>query len=228
MLGVALSRVCALLLLVVLSVCCGFRLHQSVLTRQITRLNAAGDDLGSAVGSSKGFIISPSSQHGRDELKIMNHLSQIHMGERAKIGIIGTQELSQTHQQMVELLSYALVLSGNHVFTSGSVSGSNGTNLAAIRGALRACNTELLTVVLPQSLVLQPPEMQALLSRVTNLIEMPKNDELDLREAANLCNRQILARVSKALLFAYHHSETLLSSVSAVTDQIEITKFFLD
>jgi hypothetical protein len=70
--------------------------------------------------------------------------------------------------------------------------------------------------------------MQLLLSRVTNLIEMPKNDELDLREAANLCNRQILARVSKALLFAYHHSETLLSSVSAVTDQIEITKFFLD
>lgn len=43
------------------------------------------------------------------------------------------------------------------MFTSG---GGNGTNLAVIRGALRACNPDLLTVILPQSLYLQPPEMQ--------------------------------------------------------------------
>jgi cysteine sulfinate desulfinase/cysteine desulfurase-like protein len=35
---------------------------------------------------------------------------------------------------------------GNHIFTSGAT----GTNAAVIRGALRAENQELLTVVLPQ------------------------------------------------------------------------------
>lgn len=125
----------------------------------------------------KGFIISPTSLSDEDELMIIQNFNQIQLGERKKIGIIGTQELSENHQQMIELvgllaifslntsqqpltdyqLSYALVLSGNHVFTSG---GGNGTNIAVIRGALRACNPDLLTVILPQSLNLQPPEMQ--------------------------------------------------------------------
>ena len=48
---------------------------------------------------------------------------------------------------------------GNHIFTSGAT----GTNAAVIRGALRAENQELLTVVLPQSLGRQPPESQELL-----------------------------------------------------------------
>lgn len=38
------------------------------------------------------------------------------------IGIIGTQDLSDSHQNLIELLSYALVLSGNHIYTSGNVS----------------------------------------------------------------------------------------------------------
>jgi hypothetical protein len=159
---------------------------------------------------------------------ILDNFSQIQMGERSKIGIIGTQELSETHQQMIELLSYALVLSGNHVYTSGGGSGVNGTNLAVIRGALRACNTDLLTVMLPQSLTMQPPEMQVLLSRVPNLIEMPMHDNMELRDAAILCNTRILECVNLALAFAYHDSLTLLSSLDAVEGKIEITKFFLD
>ena len=51
---------------------------------------------------------------------------------------------------------------GNHIFTSGAT----GTNAAVIRGALRAENPELLTVVLPQSLRKQPPESQELLSQI--------------------------------------------------------------
>ena len=51
---------------------------------------------------------------------------------------------------------------GNHIFTSGAT----GTNAAVIRGALRAENPELLTVVLPQSLSKQPPESQELLSQI--------------------------------------------------------------
>jgi hypothetical protein len=52
-------------------------------------------------------------------------------------------EVSDKHLQMIELLAYALVLSGNHIYTSG---GGFGTNKAVIKGALRACNSELLTV----------------------------------------------------------------------------------
>ena len=54
------------------------------------------------------------------------------------------------------------MLTGNHIFTSGSP----GTNAAAIRGALRAERPDLLTVVLPQSLSKQPDESQELLEEV--------------------------------------------------------------
>ena len=74
-----------------------------------------------------------------------------------QIAIIGTQQASDKHKQMIELLAYALVLSGNHVVTSG---GGNGTNYAVIKGALRADNQDLLTVFLPQKLEDQPAETQ--------------------------------------------------------------------
>ena len=85
---------------------------------------------------------------------------------------IGTSSLTtdSKHEQMIELLSYALVLSGNHIFTSGG----GATNSAVIRGALRACNSNLLTVILPQSLMKQPAEMQPLLSRVVSVMDQPQ------------------------------------------------------
>lgn len=84
---------------------------------------------------SAGFIISPSSKGSENELLILQNFNQIQYGEKLKFGVIGTQDLSNSHKQMVELLSYALILSGNHVYTSaGSI---NGTNLAVIQGALR-------------------------------------------------------------------------------------------
>jgi hypothetical protein len=112
---------------------------------------------------SSAFIISPSSQSSENELLILQNFNQIQYGEKKKFGVLGTQDLSSNHKQMVELLSYALVLSGNHVFTSAG--GVNGTNLAVIKGALRACNPDLLTVILPQSLFCQPPEIHSLLLR---------------------------------------------------------------
>ena len=174
---------------------------------------------------SKSFIISPSSLYAEDEQLILDNFNQIQLGERKKIGIIGTQDLTENHQQMIELLSYALVLSGNHVYTSG---GGNGTNTAVIRGALRACNPDLLTVILPQSLLRQPSDMQVLLARVQQLIEMPMNDEMELKDAANLCNAKILNSVNTSLAFAYHHSLTLLTSLEAVQSKIAVTRFYLD
>lgn len=66
-----------------------------------------------------------------------------------------------THQKLVEILSYAMVLADNHVYTSGSI----GTNAAVIRGALKAGKPDKLTVILPQSLGKQPYESQELLEQ---------------------------------------------------------------
>lgn len=95
-------------------------------------------------------------------------------------------------------------------------------------GALRACNPDLLTVVLPQSLYKQPPEIQPLLSRVANLIQQPENDDLDLKDAAMQCNEQIIAMVDKILVFAYHDSTTILDAVTAVQQVKGNVIFYLD
>lgn len=57
---------------------------------------------------------------------------------------------------------HVILFQKNHIFTSGA----SGTNAAVIRGALRAEQPDLLTVILPQSLKMQPPESQELLSKV--------------------------------------------------------------
>jgi len=147
---------------------------------------------------SQGFIISPTLSSQESEMLILQNFNQIQQGESKKMGIIGTQELSENHRLMVELLSYALVLSGNHIYTSG---GGNGTNIAVIRGALRACNSDLLTVILPQSLPRQPADMQPLLMRVVNLIQQPEYDDLDLKTAATLCNGKLVILSLCSLLF---------------------------
>ncbi|KAF4355925.1 hypothetical protein F8388_025928 [Cannabis sativa] len=100
-------------------------------------------------------------------------------GPRA-IGFFGTRNMGFMHQELIEILSYAMVITKNHIYTSGA----SGTNAAVIRGALRAEKPELLTVILPQSLKKQPPESQELLSKVKNVIEKPYNDHLPLIEAS--------------------------------------------
>lgn len=63
-----------------------------------------GGSSGSSSSSEKGFIISPSSLKDEDELMIIENFYQIQLGGMKKIGIIGTQELSENHQQMIELV----------------------------------------------------------------------------------------------------------------------------
>ncbi|PWA89312.1 hypothetical protein CTI12_AA112500 [Artemisia annua] len=64
------------------------------------------------------------------------------------IGSFGTRNMGFMHQELIEILSHAKVITKNHIFTSGA----SGTNAAVIRGALRVERPELLTVILPQSL----------------------------------------------------------------------------
>lgn len=93
---------------------------------------------------------------------ILKQLESIQQGTPKNIVILGTRHCSFLHQQIIELLSYALVLSDNHIFTSGAT----GTHAATIRGALRAENPDLLTVILPQTLGRQPREIRELLGQV--------------------------------------------------------------
>lgn len=142
-----------------------------------------------------------------------------------EIGFFGTRNMGWLHQNLIEVLSYAMVLTENHVFTSGAT----GTNAAVIRGALRAEKPHLLTVVLPQSMSMQPPESQELLQQVENVIEMPQNDRLQLFEASRICNRDIVGRVKQIICFAFHDSRLLLETCyEARSSRKMVTLFYLD
>ena len=88
-----------------------------------------------------------------DELAM--ELAAIHQSAK-KVAIIGSRNLPITHQQLIEILAYALVKQGNTVITSG---GSSGTNAAAIRGAMSADPAKL-RVILPQTIGQQPSDVQ--------------------------------------------------------------------
>lgn len=188
--------------------------------------NVGGGSDDSASKSKQNFIIAPTVDGAPDEMLILDNFNKIQFGGSRKIAVIGTSSLAtdSKHEQMIELLSYALVLSGNHIFTSGG----GATNSAVIRGALRACNSNLLTVILPQSLLKQPAEMQPLLSRVVNVEDQPQNDDMDLKEAAAECNIKILGLVDEALAFVHHDSTTLIDAVDKMGKSFSSTKFFLD
>lgn len=94
---------------------------------------------------------------------ILKQLESIQQGTPKNIVILGTRHCSFLHQQIIELLSYALVLSDNHIYTSGAT----GTHAAAIRGALRAEFPDLLTVILPQTVGRQPREIRELLGQAS-------------------------------------------------------------
>ncbi|KAL7106449.1 hypothetical protein ACP275_07G114700 [Erythranthe tilingii] len=141
------------------------------------------------------------------------------------IGFFGTRNMGFMHQELIEILSYALVITKNHLFTSGA----SGTNAAVIRGALRAEKPELLTVILPQSLKKQPPESQELLSKVKNVVEKPYNDHLPLLEASRLCNMDIISQVQQVICFAFHDSRLLMETCQEAKNMRKIvTLFYLD
>lgn len=140
---------------------------------------------------------------------ILKELKAIQNVGPQKYCIIGTRHCSYLHQQIVELVSYALVLTGNHIYTSGS----GGTNAAAIRGALRAERPDLLTVVLPQSLKKQPADSRTQLEEVQDVIENPLNDHLPLDVASRLCNSDLITRIDHLISFAYHDSDTVIEAI---------------
>lgn len=63
---------------------------------------------------------------------------------------------------------------------------------------------------------------------MVNILQQPEKDELDLKEAAHLCNVKILASVEKVVTFVYHSTSTILEPVADVKDKMEVIEFFLD
>jgi hypothetical protein len=118
-----------------------------------------------------------------------------------------------------------LVLSGNHVYTSGA----GGTHAATIRGALRAERPDLLTVVLPQSLSKQTQESQILLKKVEDVIEMPQNNDMSLDVASRICNSYLLSLTDQLISFAFHESSTVIEAVKEAKDlEMLVTVLYLD
>lgn len=156
--------------------------------------------------------------------EFLQELATIQQTGSKRIALLGSRHVPITHQHLIEMMSYALVLSGNRLITSGAT----GTNSAAIRGAMRA-DPNLLTVILPQSLSNQPSESRNQLAEVIHLVENPSNDHLSLAEASALCNQEIISRCQQLICFAFHDSHTLLKSCRDAEDQRRIvTLFYFD
>lgn len=154
----------------------------------------------------------------------MQELAAIQQTGSKRIALLGSRHVPITHQHLIELMSYALVLAGNRLLTSGAT----GTNSAAIRGAMRA-DPNLLTVILPQSLERQPKESRDQLDQVIHLVENPSNDSLALADASALCNQEIVTRCQQLICFAFHDSHTLLKTCQDAEEQRKlVTLFYFD
>ena len=142
-----------------------------------------------------------------------------------KVAIIGSRNLPITHQQIIEILSYALVIQGNTVITSG---GSSGSNAATIRGAMKA-NPDKLRVILPQTIGQQPSDVQDQLIGVPNIIEHPDRSMMTLADASRICNREIIDECQQLICFLSHTSNTLHKAIQYAEDSHKVvTAFYLD
>lgn len=156
--------------------------------------------------------------------EFLQELAAIQQTGSKRIALLGSRHVPITHQHLIELMSYALVLSGNHILTSGAT----GTNSAAIRGAMRA-DPNLLTVILPQSLERQPRESREQLEQVIHLVENSEHDNLSLAEASAICNQEIISRCQQLICFAFHDSQTLLKTCEDAEEQRKVvTLFYFD
>ena len=126
---------------------------------------------------------------------------------KRRIAILGSRHVPIVAIHLVELIARSLAQEGHSLITSGA----QGVNAAVIRGVLDVDPAKL-TVLLPQSLERQMPEIRESLDRVLHLIEKPEQDDLPLPLASSLCNQDIIGRCDQLICLAFHDSETLLNS----------------
>ncbi len=132
---------------------------------------------------------------------------------KRRIAFLGSRHVPVVAIHLVELMARSLAQEGHSLVTSGS----QGVNAAVIRGVLEV-DPSLLTVLLPQSLDRQVPEIRDQLANVLHLVEKVENDDLPLPMASSLCNQEIINRCDQLICFAFHDSETLLNSCHSAED----------
>ena len=132
---------------------------------------------------------------------------------KRRIALLGSRHVPVVAIHLVELIARSLAQEGHTLLTSGS----QGVNAAVIRGVV-AVDRERLTVLLPQSLDRQVPEIRDQLDQVLHLIEKPEHDDLPLPIASSLCNQEIINRCDQLICLAFHDSETLLASCRSAED----------
>ena len=132
---------------------------------------------------------------------------------KRRIAFLGSRHVPVVSIHLVELVARSLAQEGHNLITSGA----QGVNAAVIRSVLEV-DPARLTVLLPQSLERKPGESRSQLERVLHLVEKPENDELPLPMASSLCNQEIINRCDQLICYAFHDSETLLSSCRTAED----------
>ena len=132
---------------------------------------------------------------------------------KRRIAILGSRHVPIVAIHLVELIARSLAQEGHSIITSGA----QGVNAAVIRGVLDVDPSKL-TVLLPQSLERQLPEIRDSLDKVLHLIEKPEQDDLPLPLASSLCNQDIISRCDQLICLAFHDSETLLNSCRSAED----------
>ena len=132
-------------------------------------------------------------------------------GQR-RIAVLGSRHVPVVAIHLIELIARSLAQEGHSLVTSGA----QGVNAAVIRGVL-AVDASKLTVLLPQSLSRQGPEIQEQLEQVLHLIEKPEHDDL-LADGQQSCNQDIITRCDQLICLAFHDSETLLASCRNAED----------
>jgi hypothetical protein len=67
------------------------------------------------------------------------------------------------------------------------------------------------------------------LEQVMHLVENPSSNSISLAEASALCNQEIVSRCQQLICFAFHDSQTLLTTCKEAEDQRKIvTLFYFD
>lgn len=155
---------------------------------------------------------------------LLAELAALRNTKGKNIAILGSRNLSLTHQQLIEMMAYGLSSEKNKIYTSGGM----GTNAAVIKGVKRA-GKEGLMVILPQTLEEQNSEIKALLKNGFVVKENPDRRHLSLSDASRICNHEIIDLAQQIIFFLYHDSLTLLDAVAYARENHKIvTLFYLD
>ena len=144
---------------------------------------------------------------------LAQELAKIQDHGKRRIAFLGSRHVPVVDIHLIELIARSLAEEGHSIVTSGS----QGVNAAVIRAVLEI-NPSLLTVLLPQSLDRQLPDIKDQLEKVVHLVEKTENNDLPLPLASSLCNQEIINRCDQLICFAFHDSETLLNSCRCAED----------